>query len=57
MIDASKLVTGDKIVIRIRADKGSSLAQVEAEGRPPAALPRFTKALRVLSAQEAIIGP
>ena len=30
VIDASKLVTGDKIVIRIRADKGSSLAQVEA---------------------------
>ena len=30
VIDASKLVVGDKIVIRIRADKGSSLAQVEA---------------------------
>jgi hypothetical protein len=30
VIDASKLVVGDKIVVRIRADKGSSLAQVEA---------------------------
>jgi hypothetical protein len=30
VIDASKLVAGDKIVVRIRADKGSSLAQVEA---------------------------
>jgi hypothetical protein len=30
VIDASKLVVGDKVVIRIRADKGSSLAQVEA---------------------------
>jgi hypothetical protein len=30
VIDASKLVLGDKIVIRIRASKGSSLAQVEA---------------------------
>lgn len=30
VIDASKLVVGDKIVIRIRADKGSSLAQIEA---------------------------
>lgn len=29
VIDASKLVVGDKIVVRIRADKGSSLAQVE----------------------------
>ena len=29
MIDASKLVVGDRIVVRIRADKGSSLAQVE----------------------------
>ena len=29
VIDASKLVAGDKIVVRIRADKGSSLAQVE----------------------------
>jgi hypothetical protein len=30
VIDASKLVVGDRIVVRIRADKGSSLAQVEA---------------------------
>jgi hypothetical protein len=30
VIDASKLVVGDKIVVRIRADRGSSLAQVEA---------------------------
>jgi hypothetical protein len=30
VIDASKLVVGDKIVVRIRAPKGSSLAQVEA---------------------------
>ncbi|MHB8650752.1 MAG: hypothetical protein ACYDBR_11350 [Gaiellaceae bacterium] len=30
VIDASKLVVGDKIVVRIRAAKGSSLAQVEA---------------------------
>jgi hypothetical protein len=30
VIDASKLVAGDKIVVRIRAAKGSSLAQVEA---------------------------
>jgi hypothetical protein len=30
VIDASKLVPGDRIVVRIRADKGSSLAQVEA---------------------------
>jgi hypothetical protein len=30
VIDASKLVVGDKIVVRIRADKGSTLAQVEA---------------------------
>jgi hypothetical protein len=30
VIDASKLVVGDKIIIRIRADKGASLAQVEA---------------------------
>jgi hypothetical protein len=30
VIDASKLVVGDKIIVRIRADKGSSLAQVEA---------------------------
>jgi hypothetical protein len=29
VIDASKLVVGDKIVIRIRADKGTSLAGVE----------------------------
>ena len=29
VIDASKLVVGDKIVVRIRADKGSSLANVE----------------------------
>jgi hypothetical protein len=29
VIDASKLVVGDRIVVRIRADKGSSLAQVE----------------------------
>ena len=29
MIDASKLVVGDQIVVRIRADKGSSLGQVE----------------------------
>jgi hypothetical protein len=29
VIDASKLVVGDKIIVRIRADKGSSLAQVE----------------------------
>jgi hypothetical protein len=30
VIDASKLVAGDKIIVRIRAAKGSSLAQVEA---------------------------
>ena len=30
VIDASKLVPGDRIVVRIRADKGSSLAQIEA---------------------------
>ncbi|HEY8706338.1 MAG TPA: hypothetical protein VIL98_16425 [Gaiellaceae bacterium] len=30
VIDASKLVVGDRIVVRIRADKGSSLAQIEA---------------------------
>jgi hypothetical protein len=30
VIDASKLVVGDKIVVRIRAPKGSSLAQIEA---------------------------
>ena len=30
VIDASKLVAGDRIVVRIRADKGSSLSQVEA---------------------------
>jgi hypothetical protein len=30
VIDASKLVAGDKIVVRVRADKGSSLAQIEA---------------------------
>lgn len=30
VIDASKLVVGDKIVVRIRAPKGSTLAQVEA---------------------------
>jgi hypothetical protein len=29
VIDASKLVVGDKIVVRIRAEKGASLAQVE----------------------------
>jgi hypothetical protein len=29
VIDASKLVVGDKIVVRIRAPKGASLAQVE----------------------------
>jgi hypothetical protein len=29
VIDASKLVVGDKIVVRIRADKGSTLGQVE----------------------------
>ena len=30
VIDSSKLVVGDKIVVRIQADKGSSLSQVEA---------------------------
>jgi hypothetical protein len=30
VIDATKLVPGDKIVVRIRAPKGASLAQVEA---------------------------
>jgi hypothetical protein len=30
VIDASKLVVGDRIVVRIRAPKGSTLAQVEA---------------------------
>jgi hypothetical protein len=30
VIDASKLVVGDKIVVRIRADKGATLAQIEA---------------------------
>jgi hypothetical protein len=30
VIDASKLVVGDKIIVRIRADKGSTLAQLEA---------------------------
>jgi hypothetical protein len=30
VIDASKLVVGDRIVVRIRADKGSTLAQIEA---------------------------
>jgi len=30
VIDASKLVVGDRIVVRVRADKGSSLAQIEA---------------------------
>jgi hypothetical protein len=30
VIDSSKLVVGDRIVVRIRADKGSSLAEVEA---------------------------
>ena len=30
VIDASKLVVGDRIVVRIRAGKGSSLAQIEA---------------------------
>jgi hypothetical protein len=29
VIDASKLVVGDKIVVRIRADRGASLGQVE----------------------------
>ena len=29
VIDATKLVVGDRIVVRIRAEKGSSLAQVE----------------------------
>jgi hypothetical protein len=29
VIDASKLVVGDRIVMRIRAAAGSSLAQVE----------------------------
>jgi hypothetical protein len=29
VIDASKLVVGDRIVVRIRAEKGSSLGQVE----------------------------
>ena len=29
VIDPSKLVVGDKIIVRIRADRGSSLAQVE----------------------------
>jgi hypothetical protein len=29
VIDASKLVVGDKIVVRIRAEKGASLGQVE----------------------------
>ena len=30
VIDASKLVVGDRIVVRVHADKGSSLAQIEA---------------------------
>jgi hypothetical protein len=30
VIDASKLVAGDRIVVRIRADKGSTLPQIEA---------------------------
>jgi hypothetical protein len=30
VIDASKLVVGDKIVVRIRAGKGSTLAQIQA---------------------------
>jgi hypothetical protein len=30
VIDASKLVVGDRIIVRIRAEKGSTLAQVEA---------------------------
>jgi hypothetical protein len=30
VIDASKLVVGDKIVVRIRAEKGSTLSQIEA---------------------------
>jgi len=30
VIDASKLVVGNKIIVRIRADKGSTLAQLEA---------------------------
>jgi len=30
VIDASKLVVGDRIVVRVRAEAGSSLAQVEA---------------------------
>jgi hypothetical protein len=44
VIDASKLTIGDRIVVRIRADKGSSLAQVTstpankiAEREPPQA--------------------
>ena len=44
VIDASKLAIGDRIVVRIRADKGSSLAQVTstpankiAEREPPQA--------------------
>ena len=30
VIDASKLVVGDRIVVRVRADKGSSLSEIEA---------------------------
>jgi hypothetical protein len=30
VIDATKLVVGDRIVVRIRADRGSTLAQIEA---------------------------
>ena len=30
VIDASKLKAGDRIVVRIRADSGATLAQVEA---------------------------
>jgi hypothetical protein len=30
VIDAAHLKVGDKIVVRIQADKGSTLAQVEA---------------------------
>ena len=30
VVDATKLKVGDRIVIRVRADRGSTLAQVEA---------------------------
>ena len=30
VIDASKLKAGDRIVIRVRADRGATLAEVEA---------------------------